>query len=133
MIDIAAWRAIIGLFTRFNKCLTTTSNFDDLQPTETKLSFIYTAWPVLVFIPYVAFLLMCCGDVELNPGPMFKNCPICYGKVHIKQIYCTCGYALCKSKRGKVPPTRAINLVSSEYPADANMVLMLTVIPLIHV
>ena len=114
MIDIAAWRAIIGLFRPSNN-ITSNSKFDDFQPSETRLSFRYTAWPVFVFIPYVALLLMCSGDVELNPGPMFKNCPNCHEKVHIKQRYCECGYALRKSNRGTVPPSRATNLVHCEY------------------
>ena len=51
---------------------------------------------VAVFIIYVVtMLLLCSGDIELNPGPgCYVVCPSCNIRVHIRKKTCECGYRL---------------------------------------
>ena len=36
-------------------------------------------------------LLLICGDIESNPGPV-KTCPSCNAQIHIRKKGCVCGY-----------------------------------------
>ena len=40
---------------------------------------------------YYVRVLLLSGDVELNPGPC-KYCPACNASIHIRRVYCDCGY-----------------------------------------
>ena len=61
-----------------------------------------------VFIIYVVSMqLLCSGDVEVNPGPVYVACPNCNIQVHIRKKVCECGYKLFR-KRGKLSTGRPI-------------------------
>ena len=32
------------------------------------------------------------GDVEVNPGPVTRICPMCLASVHIRKLQCECGH-----------------------------------------
>ena len=32
------------------------------------------------------------GDVEVNPGPLTRTCPMCLASVHIRKLQCKCGH-----------------------------------------
>ena len=61
---------------------------------------------VAVFIMYViTMLLLCSGDIELNPGPRcYVVCPSCNIQVHIRKKTCECGYKLFR-KHGRLAGT----------------------------
>ena len=80
MIDVHQWRAAIGTFAGGKRNTT----FDSSR----KIKVISTSWygvittSGLLLCSYslliVAVLLICCGDIEVNPGPVnYKKCPIC--------------------------------------------------------
>jgi len=113
MVDLELWRARIGLL-RPTSNLQSSDTGDAVEMPVSKLKrsfFLYCAWPIFVFVPCIAYLLMCSGDIELNPGPrqLFKNFPSCHQKVHIKH---NCGYTLCKNNKGRLPPSRAAKHLS---------------------
>ena len=58
----------------------------------------FTVLHIAVLTMYVIFmLLLCSGDIELNPGPScYVMCPNCNVQVHIKKKTCECGYRLFK-------------------------------------
>ena len=46
---------------------------------------------IALFELYVAsILLLCSGDIETNPGPVYVVCPNCNTEVHIKKKICQC-------------------------------------------
>ena len=48
---------------------------------------------IALFELYVAsILLLCSGDIEANPGPVYVVCPNCNTEVHIKKKICQCGH-----------------------------------------
>ena len=69
----------------------------------------FTVLHIAVFTTYVIFmLLLCSGDIELNPGPScYVMCPNCNVHVHIRKKTCECGYRLFK-KCGRLVTGRPI-------------------------
>jgi len=52
-------------------------------------------------VSFIALLLFCCGDLELNPGPTsFIQCHKCGPRVSIRVKKCSCGQNI--RKRSKV-------------------------------
>ena len=65
---------------------------------------------IAVFAMYViSMLLLCSGDIELNPGPgCYVMCPNnCNVQVHIRKKTCDCGYRLFK-KCGRLATGRPV-------------------------
>ena len=64
-------------------------------PTALNDCFDFAVLHMPVFIIYViSMLLICSGDVEVNPGPVYTVCPNCNIQVHIRKKTCECGYKL---------------------------------------
>jgi len=69
-----------------------------------KISFlVYLCCMHLLFVPFIALLLFCCGDLELNPGPStpFSHCPNCFKKVSIRVKICSCGHNMRKRSKAE--------------------------------
>ena len=50
-------------------------------------------------------LLILCGDIEMNPGPVQIVCPNCGNQVNIKKKSCECGYIIRKTRGRKISCT----------------------------
>ena len=94
MIDLIQWRCSIGSFKLKVKCYIGkyTNNAFDIGVLHTVLN-IFTDYAVLhiaQFIKYIcSMLLLCSGDIEVNPGPAFHvACPMCNMQVHIRKKIC---------------------------------------------
>ena len=62
-------------------------------------------------------LLLICGDIEMNPGPVHKVCPNCNIHIHIKKKSCECGYVFSKKSGRKAGATHSADFtVSSGCP-----------------
>ena len=47
---------------------------------------------------FCVLVLLLAGDIESNPGPVFRTCPKCHKPVHIRKNVCDCGHILNKKK-----------------------------------
>ena len=107
MIDIFQWRASIGAFCNAHqsqKSVTTIISDPCYFVTFSDMYCQYAIiWFVLVYcvvnIYYHALCLILSGDIETNPGPVYKVCPEYDSHIHIKKKVCLCGYILCKRSR----------------------------------
>ena len=105
MIDLIQWRCSVGSFKLKVKCYIGkyTNNAFDIGVLHTVLNIFadYAVLHIVQFIKYIcSMLLLCSGDIEVNPGPAFHvACPKCNTQVHIRKKICVCGYRLIK-KRG---------------------------------
>ena len=62
-------------------------------------------------------LLLICGDIEMNPGPVYKVCPNCNIHINIRKKSCECGYVFSKKSGRKIGTTRHVGfIVSSGRP-----------------
>ena len=119
MIDISLWRAVIGgwIFKIPIKEKNTYCGGTDQTMDRTMsygyikfLYYMYAMYGVYyaLLAPFVALLLLCSGDVELNPGPILIKCLSCLKENSIRKLKCSCGQNLRKSSRQitpKVAPT----------------------------
>ena len=65
----------------------------------------YAVLHIVQFIKYIcSMLLLCSGDIEVNPGPAFHvACPKCNTQVHIRKKICVCRASF-KGGGGHSPP-----------------------------
>jgi len=64
-------------------------------------------------------LLLLAGDVETSPGPyLFRTCPNCDEKVHVKKRLCKCGYVLNKIKGRPIGTTADAGYMVSTGDAE---------------
>ena len=81
MIDLLQWRASIGWFnSRANyyvdhEFISSTNNVVLLYAVVTVMRDIAVLQNYMYIV--TVLLLLCCGDIEMNPGPMHKVCPNC--------------------------------------------------------
>ena len=62
-------------------------------------------------------LLLRCGDIEMNPGPVHKVCPNCNVHIHVKRKSCECGYIFHKKCGRNTGATHNAGFtVSSRHP-----------------
>ena len=62
-------------------------------------------------------LLILCGDIEMNSGPVQIVCPDCGNQVNIKKKSCECGYIIRKTRGRKRGYTHTAGYdISSECP-----------------
>ena len=110
MISLEQWRSSIGVFSNTHIPLIRISWNDVTEETLSTNNWYAIATiglllcsNSLLFI--TAMLLMCSGDVEMNPGPVTcKKCPVCQlDTVPIKLKKCTCGHIFHK-KCHRQPP-----------------------------
>jgi len=95
MIDVNQWRASIGTFCRFNwTSRSAVITHHEQVCNSSKIMWLFVHLPCFFTIAfYFIFLsLLLSGDIEVNPGPIYRNCPECDQKVHIRQRNCTCGH-----------------------------------------
>ena len=137
MVDLMQWRSTIGCFYSKYKCYIGrkyTNNAFENGMLHTALNgwfnctmlhvkrmlhttlnnwFDFAVLHMPVFIIYVVSMqLLCSGDVEVNPGPVYVACPNCNIQVHIRKKVCECGYKLFK----------AINWTSNWYNSRVHQV-----------
>jgi len=82
MIDISLWRAVIGLWIFTRGIAKEKSTYTKINLTmDAKISYGYSKVTYsmyimyhFLYIPYIALLLLCSRNVELNPGPTFIKC-----------------------------------------------------------
>ena len=92
MIDIIQWRASIGAFCNAHqsrKSVTTILSDPCYFVTFSDMYCQYAIiWFVLVYcvvnIYYHALCLVLSGDIETNPEPVYKVCPECDSRIHIR-------------------------------------------------
>ena len=124
MVTIQQWRAAIGQFAGGRKFAPSDVN-GNTPTTDTRspygvdtiilLQCIYT-----IFTIY--FLLLCSGNVELNPGPTgFKKCPKCLDEtVPIKLKTCPCGYIF-HTKSHRQPPKCHSGIIVNSQPVTSHV------------
>ena len=49
-----------------------------------------------IFLAYLIIVLLLCGDIETNPGPVEQTCPKCLSVVSVSKHVCVCGYSFRK-------------------------------------
>ena len=100
MIELSQWRTSIGIFnSRVNSGYVDRDYSSSLSNVllHTVLTVIRDAAVLQLFVHvYVVtvLLLLLCGDIEMNPGPVYTLCPNCNIRVHIRKKICECGYVL---------------------------------------
>ena len=100
MIDLSQWRTSIGIFnSRVNSGYVDRDYSSSLSNVllHTVLTVIRDVAVLQLFVHvYVVtvLLLLLCGDIEMNPGPVYTLCPNCNIRVHIRKKICECGYVL---------------------------------------
>ena len=50
-----------------------------------------------IFLAYLIVILLLCGDIETNPGPVERKCPKCMSVVSVEKRVCVCGYSFRKN------------------------------------
>ena len=131
MITIEQWRACIGRFViRIDSKSTSAELWNDMGSNYGGILLSRIIKGVILYLfslLIVKLLLLCSGNVELNPGPSgCKTCPSCHEKtIPLKLRVCPCGYIFRKKSYrqphasfGTVPNTttstiKAASLVSS--------------------
>ena len=80
---------------------------------------------------FIFHSLILSGDIEVNPGPIYRDCPECNQKVHIKQKNCTCGHIFDKKSRSFSKPYIPIDSLelSTECATGATQESICPVIP----
>ena len=68
MIDIVQWRACIGRYHSGRYCRTRVSSGNGCREIVSSLCYKLSVCGTVLVI--VALLMMCCGDIESNPGPL---------------------------------------------------------------
>ena len=136
MIDIIQWRASIGVFNNVHQSSKSIATMDNCFVTFGDMYYQYAViWFVSVYclvnVYYYALCLILSGDIETNPGPVYKVCPECDSRIHIKKNVCLCGYVLCKKSRSftKVtsPSISTANVeTSNAYTQKAGCALLST-------
>ena len=123
MINLSQWRASIGYFNSRVNCyidrefISSTNNIVLLYTVMTVMRDV----AVLLTYMYVVtvLLLLCCGDVEINPGPVHKVCPNCNINCHIRKKSCECGYVFYNKCGRKIGSTHSAGFsVSSGRPSS---------------
>ena len=105
MIDLSQWRTLIGIFnSRVNSGYVDRDYSSSVS--NVLLNILTVICDVSVFQLFMhvyvvtVLLLLLCGDIEMNSGPVYVLCPNCSIQVHIRKKLCECGYVL-RTKGGK--------------------------------
>ena len=111
MIDLLQCRASIGCFRSLNvncyvdRKFISSTNYVVLLLLHTVVTVMRDVAVLQTYMYVVTVLLLLhCGDIEMNPGPVHKICPNCNIHIHVKSKSCECGYAFHK-KCGRNPDT----------------------------
>ena len=87
MISLEQWRAAIGCFSCRGVCKSVVSVEHGNNYGCDFVMIVSCGFLCLTLV------LLCCGDVERNPGPMPKRpCPECSCMVHTRKLVCECGF-----------------------------------------
>ena len=127
MISLEQWRSATGVFSSTHPPLIR-MNWNAVQEEETiSTTSGYAIATVglllsnnsLIFI--TAILLICSGDVELNPGPVnCKKCPSCQlATAPVKLKVCRCGHIF-RKKSHRQPPKCCLFPVTTSQPATSH-------------
>ena len=121
MIDLLQWRALIGYFNSRVTCYVDrelTSSTNNVVLLHTVVNVVCDVAVLSTYMYAVTvLLLLICGDIEMNPGPVHKVCPNCNIHIHIKKKSCECGYVFSKKSGRKTGTTRSAGFtVSSGRP-----------------
>ena len=126
MISLEQWRSTIGVFSCTHPPLIR-MNWNTVQKEEQVST---TSWYAIATVGLLLFsnglifitamLLMCGGDVELNPGPVnCKKCPSCQlTTVPVKLRVCPCGHIF-RKKSYRPPPKCCLFPVTTSQPATS--------------
>ena len=126
MISLEQWRSTIGVFSSTHPPLIR-MNWNTVQKEEQVST---TSWYAIATVGLLLFsnglifitamLLMCSGDVELNPGPVnCKKCPSCQLiTVPVKLRVCPCGHIF-RKKSYRPPPKCCLFPVTTSQPATS--------------
>ena len=105
MIDITQWQATIGTFNTMKSFPITSLNTKASSKycIDDEVNYSTIMWFVSIYYVLNIFFSICLilsGDIETNPGPVvYKICPKCEEKVHIKKKSCLCGHIFIKKSR----------------------------------
>ena len=116
MIDIHQWRVAIGTFSGSinNKqvkriCDCTCADRDEVFCDRNEPLHLPPMWLVSIYFGlnvscmfFQIWLIILSGDVETNPGPVYRTCPACDTQVHIRRKVCMCGQVL--THKHRTPP-----------------------------
>ena len=128
MINISRWRASIGLFnSRVNSGYVdrdySSSASDVLLHTGVTVIRDITVLQMFMHVYVVSvLLLLLCGDIEMNPGPVYIFCPDCNIQVHIRKKICECGYVL-RNKGGRKMGTTCFSGTAGRPPSNVDIEL----------
>ena len=132
MISLEQWRSAIGVFSCTHPPLIR-MNWNTVQQEE---QISTTSWYAIATVGLLLFsnslifitamLLMCSGDVELNPGPVnCKKCPSCQlTTVPVKRRVCPCGHIF-RKKSYRQPP-KCLFPVTTSQPATSQKEVVTT-------
>ena len=128
MIDLSRWHASIGYFNskRVNcyigrEFISSTSNVVLLYAVVTAMCDVAVLQTYMYVI--TVLLLLCGGDIEMNPEPVHKVCPNCNIHIHIKRKSCKCGYVFYKKCSKSTGSGRSAGFtVSSGCPVPTTIV-----------
>ena len=102
MIGTSQWQASIGAFNISTKRSVSYADnktgCECLEFIEYEVSCTCHYFPIVWFLSvyyvlnvFFQMLLLICGDIESNLGPV-KTCPSCNAQIHIRKKVCVCGY-----------------------------------------
>ena len=132
MISLEQWRSAIGVFSCTHPPLIR-MNWNTVQQEE---QISTTSWYAIATVGLLLFsnslifitamLLMCSGDVELNPGPVnCKKCPSCQlTTVPVKRRVCPCGHIFQKKSYRQSP--KCLFPVTTSQPATSQKEVVTT-------
>ena len=117
MIDRSQWHASIGYFNSRVNCyvnrefISNTNNVVLLHAVVTVMRDVAVLQTYMYIV--TVLLLLCCGDIEMNPGSMHKVCPNCNIHYNIRKKSCKCGYVFYKRSGRKTGSTRSAGFSAS--------------------
>ena len=90
MIDLSQWRASIGRLRSLSvncyvdrKFISSTNYIVLLHTVMTVICDVAVLQTYMYAV--TVLLLLRCGDIEMNPGPVHKVCPNCNVHIHVKR------------------------------------------------
>ena len=88
MIDLLQWHTSIGIFnSQVNSGYVDRDYSSSVSNVllHTVLTVIRDVTALQLFVHVYVVLLLLCGDIEMNPGPVYILCPNCNIRVHIRK------------------------------------------------
>ena len=125
MIDLSQWRTSIGCFSSTVNCyvdreyISSTDNV--LLHTVVAITVVCDVTVLQMFMYAVTVLLLIlCGDIEVNLGPVQIVYPNCGNQVNIKKKSCECGFIIRNARGRKIGCTRTAGYKVSSGCSTSN-------------